>query len=46
MSDTDRPANLVPAREYELDYDAERELQDWMNELRRKAKADQREGQR
>ncbi|MGH7239454.1 MAG: hypothetical protein ACREHG_05225 [Candidatus Saccharimonadales bacterium] len=26
--------NPVPAREYELDYDAEAELQSWMNELR------------
>lgn len=35
----ERPASLVPAREYELGYDAERELQDWMNELRRKARS-------
>lgn len=28
------PANPVPAREYEPGYDAERELQGWMNELR------------
>jgi len=28
------PASVIPAREYEPGYDAERELQDWMNSMR------------
>lgn len=37
--------NPVPAREYEPGYDAERELQDWMNELRRNRRAKEPESE-
>ena len=34
-ADPGLPASAIPAREYEPGYNAEREMQDWMNQLRR-----------